>query len=469
MATQATVPVEGDVLGGKFRVERVLGQGGMGVVVAATHLVLQKRVALKFLLPEAASHPDVAERFLREARAASALHNEHVAKVIDVGTLDSGSPYMVMEFLEGHDLEREIQGRGVLPVGEAVGHLLQACEALAEAHAAGLVHRDLKPANLFLARQPDGSAMIKVLDFGIAKVTTPGGQSLTQTASMMGSPLYMSPEQMTAPRTVDARSDVWALGVTLYEMLTGAWPFEGETVGALSAAILTQPPVGLLQRRPELPGSIEAVIMGCLRRDREQRIDSVAALADALGPFAETAEARLSVERVARLLHRTGGAPRRSLPESTPGARPDSPSGGQRTVPSWSATGPRDGAASAAPRRLGLIAAGAALLLALPVLGWVAARSHGGGATTAAATAATTPTAGAAGQPGTVTATDPARSVPTVEPAAPAASPATPVASVDAPPVSSTAVKKPGDRTNPPTKLTPPPAKTAPGKKVYDD
>ncbi|RYE87502.1 MAG: serine/threonine protein kinase, partial [Myxococcales bacterium] len=413
MATQGTVPSEGEVLGGKFRVERVLGQGGMGVVVAATHLVLQKRVALKFLLPEAAGHPEVAERFLREARAASALHSAHVAKVIDVGTLDGGSPYMVMEFLEGHDLEREIQERGVLPVGEAVGHLLQACEALAEAHAAGLVHRDLKPANLFLARQPDGSAMIKVLDFGIAKVTTATGQSLTQTASMMGSPLYMSPEQMTAPRTVDARSDVWALGVTLYEMLTGAWPFEGETVGALSAAILTQAPVGLLQRRPELPGSIEAVIMACLRRDREQRLDSVAALADALAPFAETAEARLSVERVARLLHRTGGAPRRSLPGPAAGASPDGPSTPQLTVGSWAATGPRDGA-TAAPRRPALIAAGVALLLALPVLGWVAARSRGEGATTAttaATTAAATSTTGAPSQTGAATATEAARPV----------------------------------------------------------
>ncbi|HEX6765337.1 MAG TPA: serine/threonine-protein kinase, partial [Polyangiaceae bacterium] len=191
-------PVQpGDVLADKYRVERVLGVGGMGVVVSAHHVHLKQRVALKFLLPDLASNPNVVERFLREAQSASTIRSEHVVRVSDVGVLASGAPYMIMEHLEGSDLAKVLLERGRLPVTRAVDYVLQAMEALAEAHGAGIVHRDLKPSNLFLTERADGSPLIKVLDFGISKVTKSDGdassRSLTRTAGLMGSPLYMSP------------------------------------------------------------------------------------------------------------------------------------------------------------------------------------------------------------------------------------------------------------------------------------
>src|SRR3954470_13666053 len=209
---------EGEILAGKYRVERVLGVGGMGVVVAATHLQLDERVAIKFLVPDALSSDEAVARFAREARAAVKIKSEHVARVIDVGTLDNGAPYMVMEYLEGGDLSRVLQAQGPLPVEDAVEYVLQACEAIAHAHVLGIVHRDLKPANLFLTKRNDGSQSVKVLDFGISKVlsgnsgASSSDAAMTRTRAVMGSPLYMSPEQMTSTRDVDGRTDIWALG-----------------------------------------------------------------------------------------------------------------------------------------------------------------------------------------------------------------------------------------------------------------
>src|SRR5262249_29408438 len=202
----------GDVLAGKYRVERVLGRGGMGVVVQAMHVQLEQRVAIKFLLPQTVSNPDAVTRFAREARAASKIQGEHVARVLDVGTLESGAPFMVMEYLEGQDLSQLLESRGLLHVDEAIDYILQACEALAEAHAAGIVHRDLKPANMYLTKRADGSPIVKVLDFGISKVIAKDSSdaSMTRTSALMGSPVYMSPEQMKATRNVDARADIWA-------------------------------------------------------------------------------------------------------------------------------------------------------------------------------------------------------------------------------------------------------------------
>ena len=219
-------PQEGDVLAGKFRIERVLGVGGMGMVVSAMHLHLDERVAIKFLLPEALSNPEAVARFSREARAAVKIKSEHVARVIDVATLENGAPYMVMELLRGRDLSQMLQEEGALPAALAVQYVLQACEALAEAHAMGMVHRDLKPANLFLTARADGSPCVKVLDFGISKVTNMSGSGpdmgMTRTQVMMGSPLYMSPEQMASARDVDQRSDIWAVGtVLLFEKIFG--------------------------------------------------------------------------------------------------------------------------------------------------------------------------------------------------------------------------------------------------------
>jgi serine/threonine-protein kinase len=237
---------EGRVLAGKYRVERVLGQGGMGVVVAAHHIQLDERVAIKFLLPDAVANAEVVGRFVREARAAVRIKSEHVARVSDVGTLEGGEPYMVMEYLEGSDLAAWLLQRGALPVEQAVEFLLQASEAIAEAHALGIVHRDLKPANLFVVRRADGLWSVKVLDFGISKVTALDASgpdaNFTRTSAVMGSPLYMPPEQMAASRNVDARADIWALGVILYELLSGHAPFAGETLPEVCMKIAIEPP-----------------------------------------------------------------------------------------------------------------------------------------------------------------------------------------------------------------------------------
>src|SRR5271165_3220466 len=216
---------EGDILAGKYRIEKVLGAGGMGVVVAARHLDLDQRVAIKCLLSHTRTVPEIVERFTREARAAAKIQGEHVARVIDVGRFDDGTPFMVMEHLRGNDLADELAKSGPLPVTDAVRYLLETCEALAQAHALRIVHRDLKPANLFLAAQPGRRAIIKVLDFGISKVIDPSGGALTKTASIMGTPYYMSPEQLLSSKSVDERSDIWALGIILYELLVGRPPF----------------------------------------------------------------------------------------------------------------------------------------------------------------------------------------------------------------------------------------------------
>ena len=233
---------EGDILAGKYRVEKVLGVGGMGVVVAAMHLELDKRVALKFLLKSAAENPAVVARFAREARAAAKIQSQHVARVSDVGTLENGIPYIVMEHLEGCDLSDVLTRQGPLPPGAAVDYVLQACEAIAEAHAAGFIHRDLKPSNLFLARQADGAEIVKVLDFGISKAVLVDSEpptsvrqgALTGTTEIFGSPMYMSPEQLKASRDVDARADIWALGIILYELCTGTSPFDRPTIAETS-------------------------------------------------------------------------------------------------------------------------------------------------------------------------------------------------------------------------------------------
>ncbi len=302
-----TAPVkEGDVLAGKYRIERVLGTGGMGVVVAATHLQLDQKVALKFLLPEALASADLVTRFAREARAAAKIENEHVARVIDVGTLESGSPFMVMEYLEGKDLSWVIHERGALPLEEAAGFILQACEAIACAHAAGIIHRDLKPANLFLAERADREPIIKVLDFGISKVSAGSDDlSLTKTTSLVGSPLYMSPEQMATPRDVDFRCDIWALGVIFYELLSGATPFVSDSVTGIVAAILQAQPRPPSELRPDLPPDVTTIILRCLEKDPNRRFQNVNQLARELARFAPRS-GRSSVERIARVLGRSG-------------------------------------------------------------------------------------------------------------------------------------------------------------------
>jgi hypothetical protein len=268
----------GMIIGGRFHVDRVLGAGGMGVVVQATHTELGQQVALKVLHDELAQNPNIVARFLREAKAVATLRTEHVCRVFDVGRLDSGSPFIVMEMLDGADLGAAAM-KGV-PMTIAVEYVIQACVALAEAHAAGLVHRDIKPPNLFVVRKPDGGPLVKVLDFGIAKAATAAEAKLTHTTSTMGSPGYMSPEQIRSTRDVDLRTDIWALGVTLYQLLSGRVPFGGTQLAEIAVAVMTAAPPPL-----QVDPKLAAVVMRCLEKEPEKRFASVAELAVALMPF----------------------------------------------------------------------------------------------------------------------------------------------------------------------------------------
>jgi serine/threonine-protein kinase len=350
MTRSSAAPVqEGDLLAGKYRVERVLGAGGMGVVVAARHEQLDQLVAIKFVRDDALENEEAVHRFLREARAAVKLKSEHVARVLDVGKLESGAPYMVMEFLEGNDLARVLGDQGPLPVEPSVDWILQACEAVAEAHAAGIVHRDLKPENLFLTRTVGGAPKVKVLDFGVSKAM--GGKSgdlsgLTRTRAMLGSPLYMAPEQMRSSRDVNPAADVWALGVVLFQMLTTQWPFEAETMPELCLKVVTEPPQSLALLRPDVPAPLVAVIERCLEKDPTLRYANAAELASALEPFGPPAS-RLFAER-ARMAIGSGTAVYESMPRivARGGSGPTLPSGGSSgSRPSAVGSGGRSGAA----------------------------------------------------------------------------------------------------------------------------
>ncbi len=272
----------GDVLLGKYRVERVLGQGGMGIVVAARHIELGELFAIKLLLPSTLVHAEVVERFVREARATARLKSDHVARVHDVGRLETGAPYMVMEHLDGNDLKAIVRKQGALPITDVVTYVLQACDAIAEAHALGLVHRDLKPANLFLIRRSNGSESVKVLDFGISKQTGTEEVELTATGAILGSPMYMSPEQIAKSKSVDARTDIWAMGVVLYELLTGHGPFRAKTVLELAAQVLQEEPASPRTIRPEISEALESIVIRCLQKKAAQRFQSINELVIAL-------------------------------------------------------------------------------------------------------------------------------------------------------------------------------------------
>ena len=295
----------GDVLAGKYRVEKILGAGGMGYVVAARHLQLDQLVAMKFLRKGAVENQEAGTRFLREAKAAVKLRNEHIAKVFDVGTLESGEPYIVMEHLDGCDLSAMAKERHILPVAEACEYVLQASEALAEAHSLGIIHRDIKLANLFVTRGPAGGPLVKVLDFGISK-TNPFGESehdMTRTASMLGSPRFMSPEQMRDPRAVDGRTDIWSLGVVLYRLIAGRPPFEADTLGRLLTMVMHEQEAPLGSVRKDLPPGFSEVVGHCLQKDPTVRFGSVAELAYAIAPYTmEPDRARSSADRIAQVL-----------------------------------------------------------------------------------------------------------------------------------------------------------------------
>ncbi len=299
------LPNVGDVLHGKYLVEGLLGVGGMAAVLAAKHLTLRERVAIKMLLPEWSGNPELAERFLNEGRAATKIRSEHVVRVLDVDEVD-GRPYLVLEYLDGVDLDRLVATEGPRPISEAVDFVLQACEAMAEAHLAGIVHRDLKPANLFLCHRADGSPCVKVLDFGISKITggtvrESGLRSVgTAPTAVMGSPHYMSPEQMASSSNVDARADIWSLGAIFHELLAGEPPFQAETITGLCSRILKDPPPPLSRIRADVPAELEDVVFRCLEKEPSDRFPDVAEVARAFAPFG-SAEAVASAERIARI------------------------------------------------------------------------------------------------------------------------------------------------------------------------
>ncbi|WP_437877173.1 protein kinase domain-containing protein [Sorangium sp. So ce513] len=324
-------PRRGDVIAGKYQVEGIVGGGGMGVVLSAVHVSLRQRFAVKFLVPAATQLPDAVARFLREAQSAVAIQSEHVTRVFDVGTLENGAPYIVMEHLSGCNLADLLRLRGQpMPCAEAVDLILQACEALAEAHALGIVHRDIKPTNLFVTSRADGSPLVKVLDFGLSKVMDGDASleaGLTATNLVIGSPFYMSPEQIRSLKHVDARTDIWAVGVVLYELLTGHRPFGGDSLAAVFTSITVDPVAPLRRLSPEVPPALEAVVLRCLEKSVARRVQSVAELAQGLAPFAPP-RSLVSVERAVKVLSnaRRAHAGDPAQPPPAPPAPPAPPS-----------------------------------------------------------------------------------------------------------------------------------------------
>ncbi|HEX3477971.1 MAG TPA: serine/threonine-protein kinase, partial [Kofleriaceae bacterium] len=292
----------GEVFVEKYRVDRILGHGGMGVVAMCTHLALNEHVAIKMLRKDVLDDADAVERFMREAQAAVKLKSEYVARVIDVGRSSANVPYMVMEYLDGEDLGQLLEDRRTLGVPWAVEITMQCCEALAEAHSLSIVHRDVKPTNLFVTWRPDGSAIIKVLDFGISKALSSNSMALTQTQSLLGTPAYMSPEQMRSARNVDARTDIWSLGTVLYEMLEGRRPFEAESFSEMCVKVAVDEPGAMTQTPPGL----QQVVLRCLEKSPDQRYPSMADLARDLVPFAQDShQAQVLVDRMTRTLRRS--------------------------------------------------------------------------------------------------------------------------------------------------------------------
>jgi len=369
----------GDVIAGKYRIAGLVAVGGMGIIVSAEHLQLGHQVAIKVLLPsEAAGESQAIPRFLREARAAAGIHSDHVVRIYDVDTLPDGLPYMVMELLAGFDLRRIVRTQGPLPVGEAVDCVLQAADAIGQAHALGIVHRDLKPSNLFMTTRSDGRTCVKVLDFGISKASHDQlvDGALTTSRAMIGSPMYMSPEQIRDAKSVDARSDIWSLGVILHELLTGKPAFRGESLPAICAAIAADEPPLVTSVRPDVPAELQAIVDRCLHKDPALRFPNVEELVRALEPFAtdDTASAPVHSAPLSARYLQVGAA---SLPSPRPQQVSDPSVAGQTVAfplqapvrseePPLTATAPS--VALPARSRLRLALAVLASLLALALL-----------------------------------------------------------------------------------------------------
>jgi tRNA A-37 threonylcarbamoyl transferase component Bud32 len=415
----------GEMIAGKYRIERVLGAGGMGIVYAARHVDLHEVFAIKLMRPAEEGEGDAAatERFLREARASARLRGEHVARVHDVGRLEDGTPYMVMEHLDGVDLRKLFKSRrGALPIDEVVDHVLQACEAVAEAHAAGIIHRDLKPANLFLTRRPNGTPCIKVLDFGISKqLGAAKGLDVTNTTDILGSPFYMAPEQMRSGRSADPRSDIWSLGVVLYELAGGVLPFQGDSITEVCARVLQDRPIPLATRSPGVSAGFDHIVLRCLEKEPENRFQTVAELAAALRALRAGDPVAIAATTARASLPAAQEIPAEAAPSAawgTTGTKAEAPRG------SWSRL------------HIGLVAV---LCIAAGAVGAAAlflARGDSGPPATPVA---------AAGAPSvTAAATSTESSSPSVSPAASAVPPASAASSEAPPPASAASSTVPG-------------------------
>jgi serine/threonine-protein kinase len=412
----------GTVIDGKYRVDQVLGRGAMGVVVSATHLRLNERVAVKFLHTRSAQNgakgaDDFQSRFEREARVSARLRNEHITRVVDAGVWRERVPYMVMEYLHGTDLREILKKSAPLPIELALDYAVQVCEGIAEAHANGVVHRDLKPPNLFITRRPDGSDLVKILDFGISKWTTRDAEvtDLTETGVVLGSPKYMAPEQLFGAANVDARADVWSIGAIVYEMLAGRAAFDFTTFSRICAELSTdRMPPSLTEDRPEIPKALDAAVMRCFVRSPAARHQDVSDLAGALLDAVEAPLAASTRHRIASTLGRRDG------PESHPGV--GGPLSGSALLTTGSLSSKRMAVAvrtgnsplPAAPKGRGVplvvMIVGFVSLLGLLAGAWFAARSHLAerqAAPPAAAASVAAPVQRVAAPEGTATTTSP--------------------------------------------------------------
>jgi serine/threonine-protein kinase len=311
----------GDMISERYRLVRLLDVGGMGEVWAARNVLTQKNFAVKFLLPELAERPDALERFIREAETAGSLEHPSIVDVFDVAQGEDGRPYLVMELLAGESLEARVERAGTLTSFEAAAFLAQIADALDVAHRAGVVHRDLSAANIFLVRDPEGGRPVpKILDFGVSKTLGPGASDRTQTGNgaVLGCPEFMSPEQARGAESVDARTDVWSIGVVLYHALTDTAPFRAKNYNAMMVAILTRPHRPILEVTPSVDRDLAAIIEGCLVKDRSTRIQTAREVADRLSAVAR------------RLARPTGAnfAPRRRATDRLPSSARRAPASG---------------------------------------------------------------------------------------------------------------------------------------------
>lgn len=442
MVQASGYPSAGEVIDGKYRIDRMLGQGGMGAVAAAFHLLRKAPVALKFISPDIVRVPGAVERFVNEAVAASQIDSDHVVRIFDVGQMPSGLPYIVMEMMSGQDLAvvLEREGQGGMPVPRAVHFVLQILRALQVAHAAGIIHRDLKPSNAFVITKDGEPDFVKLLDFGISKITQEASESaqhLTQTNTGLGTPLYMSPEQARNARDATPQSDIYSVSAILYELLTARTPYLADTPNDLLYKLFTTEPDDIRKLRPDLPEGLAAAVHRGLSKDAALRPSSVTELAEQIAPYADARSASIvarigsarSVRHSAPDAQRTLIAPQSSPLEQTalapgPAAAQTAPlssvqTGGARPGATELNMGVSDVSPAAPPRKKGpgaAIALGVIAVLALAGGGVALSRGNSTTSTAPPAAPSATPTQSASPEPG-ITVTPVKSAAPEVAPA----------------------------------------------------